>query len=177
MKSVYRWLDVVSQVTFFVAGVAVLAMLVHVSADLLAKYFFSVAVPATIEIVSSYYMAAAVLLPLSIATQERRHINVTLFTRWAGPRASALFDALATGLSAVYALLLAWQSGVLAVEMTHVRETWETGMGNIEVWPSRWFALIGFGAMFCYFVLQTINSLLVAAGRPSALPDMSEDLL
>ena len=55
-------------ISHLLAGLAALAlflMMLHVTADVLGKYLLNRPIPGTAEVVASYYMVAAVFLPLA----------------------------------------------------------------------------------------------------------------
>ena len=64
----------------------------------------------------------------------------------------------------VFAALLCFASFGEALEQTSVRETSEAVALRIEVWPSRWFPVVGSALVTCALLLQMGSAL---AGRPA----------
>ncbi|MCT7378369.1 TRAP transporter small permease [Chelativorans salis] len=62
-----------------VAAAGVLAMLLHVTADIVGRQIFGRPVPATVEIVSRYYMLLIAFLPLAWTERRGEMIAVDVF--------------------------------------------------------------------------------------------------
>ena len=62
----------------------------------------------------------------------------------------------------------------MALEKTHVRESWEAATLDIQVWPARWFLPIGTGLMALYLIVLIIENLGTFFGGPSG-EDVTED--
>ncbi|WP_163264676.1 TRAP transporter small permease [Chelativorans alearense] len=151
-----------SGLTRFFAWVAVAAtilMMLHVTADAIGRTFFSRPIAGTIEIVSAYYMAAIVFLPLALVTRERGHIIVDLFTGWMKPRSRTLLDGLVGIVTLTYTATFAWKAFEIAVSKMRIREAQETGTGVIEIWPSRWTVVAGFTLMAVYLAIYLFRDL------------------
>jgi TRAP-type C4-dicarboxylate transport system permease small subunit len=119
-----------------VASIGLLAMLLHVCADVISDYLFNEPIPGTAEIVAYYYMVGAVFLPLPLVELRNDSINVDLFynlARRAGQRVMLFVSYLA---QAAFFGILAWQSGVDFVEALVKGELVE-GRINILIWPGR----------------------------------------
>ena len=155
-------------------GLAMFLMMAQVGADVVLKYLFNRPVQYTLEMVSSYYMVAVVFLPLGLVTRAKAHVIVELFTQGLSKRALALVDALAYLLAFVYAALITRQAVRVALEKTHVRESWEAATLDIQVWPARWFLPIGTGLMALYLIVLIIENLGTFFGGPSG-EDVTED--
>lgn len=133
-----------------VGGIALLAMMVHVVADVVGRTIFGEPIDGTLEIVSGYYMVAVVFLPLAHVTRHDEHIYVELFTRGLRVGRIALLDAAVEFLALLFVGFLAWQSTVEAVTRTAHGETWETAEGLIAMWPSRWLLPVSLLLMTLY---------------------------
>ncbi|WEX10547.1 TRAP transporter small permease [Chelativorans sp. AA-79] len=78
-----RILALVRQLTSLLAlvgAVGVLAMLLHVTADVVARQVLTRSIPATVEIVSRYYMLLIAFLPLGWTERRGEMISVDLFS-------------------------------------------------------------------------------------------------
>ncbi|NQV59069.1 MAG: TRAP transporter small permease [Alphaproteobacteria bacterium] len=157
MKAIERLFSKLSTASTILGGLAMVMMMLQVSADVLLKYAISYPIPGTLETVSSYYMVALVFLPLGNVTKHHEHITVELFTQGLGPRALAWVNALAELLASVYVVMLTWRGAEEAAHMTVIRESWETALWDMQVWPSRWFVPVGCGLMFIYLVIHFID--------------------
>ncbi|WP_170317829.1 TRAP transporter small permease [Paroceanicella profunda] len=163
MHALRYLLDRITGLFTLVAALLTIAMMLHVSADVIARTAFHRPLVGTIEIVSAYYMAALAFLPLALITRERGHIIVELFTGWMSWRPRKWMDAFAAVLSVIYVTVFTWQAVIVALEMTDMREAREAGGGFIEVWPSRWVVPIGFGLMAVYLVIHLVRDTRAAA--------------
>ncbi|MFN4089672.1 MAG: TRAP transporter small permease [Alphaproteobacteria bacterium] len=70
---------VLSAVIFAVSvfgGIVVAVMMVHIFVDVSGRYLFGNPLPATISIVSHYYMVAVAFLPLAMCEKRDAHISV-----------------------------------------------------------------------------------------------------
>jgi TRAP-type C4-dicarboxylate transport system permease small subunit len=167
---VERVLGSVSTLLSTAASVAVIFMMVQITADVLLKTLLHEPIVATTEIISAYYMPAAIFLPLAAVEARRRHIMVTLFTQSLNPRAIAGFDAFAGLIGVLYAGCLTWSSAATAVLHTAQRESWDATFFDLAVWPARWFLPVGAGCLALYMLLHVVTDLWVALGKMRAEP-------
>lgn len=123
----------------FLGAIAIVLMMVHINADVIGKYFFNMPLAGTLEIVSTYYMAAAVFLPIAYVQRTEAHIDVELITDRLPQRLQSGVRCLVGLLIAVYVGILAWTSGVAAVRHTRYQEFLEVYSFDLPVWPTRWF--------------------------------------
>lgn len=140
-------------------GIAMFLMMVQVGADVTMKYLLNKPIMYTLEMVSSYYMVALVFLPLGLVTKANAHVVVELFTQGLSKRNLALIDAFAACLSLIYTSLITRQAFRVALEKTEVRESWEAATLDIQVWPARWFLVVGCAIMTLYLVVLIIDNL------------------
>ena len=74
----------------FLGGIAVVLMMLHICADVIAKYVFNSPIPGTLEIVSNYYMVATVFLPLALVERKNAHIAVEILSQHLPTRGQAV---------------------------------------------------------------------------------------
>jgi TRAP-type C4-dicarboxylate transport system permease small subunit len=157
MRQFKRTLDwIVDALTWFACVLTVLMML-HVTADVIGRYVFNSPLVGTIEIVSAYYMAGLAFLPLALITRERGHIIVELFTTWMSRRGRTLLDAIVALLTLAYVVMFTWETAVIAIDKTGIREAREAGTGFIPIWQSRWVVPVGFGLMAVYLLIYIVR--------------------
>ncbi|WP_226553782.1 TRAP transporter small permease [Celeribacter naphthalenivorans] len=130
-----------------IAGLLLVVMMLHVSADVVMKLFFNNPIQGTLEVVSAYYMVIAVFLPLGLVEWTRSSITVDVFY--------GLFPVWLKVICVVFSLL----SMVLIYGMLSYH-TWGTAMtsfarkdflmggASLEIitWPPRFALPIGFAA-------------------------------
>lgn len=143
----------------FLAGAAMILMMLQVSADVALKYLMNHPIPGTLETVSSYYMAAMVFLPLGAVTRDGDHLEVELFTQGLAPRKLAFFQAFGYLFGIVYVGIMLTEGYGKAVHATLTGEMWETATWYMPIWPSRWCLPIGCGLMLVYLLIYLADSL------------------
>ena len=86
MPFLSRLADKLSQGLAFLGAVGVLAMMVHVCADVLSRTLTGASLPATVEIVSYYYMVLVAFLPLAWVERRNAMISVEFIVFLLTPR-------------------------------------------------------------------------------------------
>lgn len=163
MRKLLRALDAVVVAVAWIAGAMTILMMLHVTADVIARTVFNSPIVGTVEIVSAYHMAALAFLPLALITKERGHIIVELFTSWMPRRKRSFLDACVGIVTFVYVAVFTWKAIEIAIEKTEIREAKEAGVGFVQIWPSRWVVPIGFGLMAIYILIYVFQDFGAAA--------------
>lgn len=156
MEMTRRWLGVGATGLSRIGGVVIIAMMIHITADVAAKEFFSSPINGTLEIISVYYMVALVFLPLADVTMGEGHIKVELFTRKFSPGAIRMLEAVIALIGALYVGAMAVGGVDEAIFRMGIRDTLETAGGTLEVWPSRWIVPLGTGLMALCLLYEAI---------------------
>ncbi|WP_180901446.1 TRAP transporter small permease [Martelella soudanensis] len=170
-------LTMLSRAFAVVAGATVLMMMLHVAADVLLKYFFRMPIVGTLEIVSNYYMVAAIFLPLAAIEKSRGHLFVELFTARLGPRPTLVLDAFGCLMLAVFALCVTWMTTVEAIDRTEAGEMIDAVYYTIPVWPTRWFPPLGCGLLTAMCLLHAWLYLKDATGKAPVAPETHQEEL
>ncbi len=157
MRALKRILDRVTDLAAWIAGIATVLMMFHVTVDVIGRTVFNRPLTGTVEIVSAYNMAALAFLPLALITRERGHVIVELFTGWMKWRPRTLLDAAVAVVTFVYTAAFTWKAVEIAIDKTHIREAKEAGTGFVEIWPSRWLVVVGFGLMAIYILINLVS--------------------
>ena len=152
-----RLLDAVVTGAGWIAGIATILMMFHVTIDVAGRQFFGHPLTGTVEIVSAYNMIALAFLPLALIARERGHIIVELFTGWMKMRPRTLLDAFVAIITLVYTSVFTWKAIEVAIDKTEIREAKEAGIGFVEIWPARWIVAIGFGLMAIYVLVLMLR--------------------
>ena len=125
-------------------AVGVVAMLVHITAYVIMRQFSHSPVPATVEIVSYYYMVLIAFLPLAWAERRGEMISIEIFapllTGRIG-RINEIFVALVT--AGVYAVLT-YTTWLVAMREFSARSFVISLSVVIPVWPGYFVLPIGF---------------------------------
>ncbi|MCC2095361.1 MAG: TRAP transporter small permease subunit, partial [Hyphomicrobiales bacterium] len=94
-----------SDLAMLAACIAVVLMMLHVTAEAIGKYVFHTPMPATQETVQFYYMVALVFLPIAYIARGEGHICVELFTQNMGPRSRTRLNIFVGILTLIWVLL------------------------------------------------------------------------
>jgi len=137
----------------FIAGAALILMMLHIVADVTIRFFLTTPLHGTVEIVSTYYMVAVVFLPLALVERLNSHIVVELVTQHLGQRAHDVLVAGACVLSAAYFGAFTWQTWADAMNKYAVGEV-ALGTVAITVWPTRFFVPIGCAVIALYLLYK-----------------------
>lgn len=151
-----------------VAAMALLAMMLHVTADVIGKYVFNTPIPGTAEIVASYYMVSAVFLPLAWVEITEGSITVELLYDLFGRRAKALILFVATALSALFYGGLVWLSWTPAVKAWRIGEVVE-GTWRVVIWPTKFLLPVGL-ALACLVMVLRLIEIIAGRYRPEPHP-------
>ncbi len=158
MRLFEKYSDGLANLLAWAAGGLIIAMMLHVSADVIGKYFFNHPIEGTIELVAAYYMVAIIFLPLAHVSRGEGQITVDLFTQKLKGRKLALLEGVVGLFTLTYLSLFVWRTAVSAIEKTESGESWESAAGYVDVWPSRWFLPIGVGVMVLYIIQRTVRN-------------------
>ena len=131
----------------WIAGLLVVAMMMHISLDVAFRFFTSRGFPATVEIVSSYYMVAVAFLPVAFAERMRAHISVEVLTQAFPRRMQNVALYISWLLSIVVYAVLTYRTFLDAEKARGVGTFIFTQGVRIDIWPAYYFLPIGFGLM------------------------------
>lgn len=158
-----RIVTVMSKVFMAVAGIFIVLMMIHVTADVVMKYFFNKPIKGALETVTYYYMVSIVFLPLAIVELRNEHIYVDLFVRKLSQRRQLWIYVFSCLAGIVYFSGMTYQTFIDAVHATAQKET---VMSNylFYVWPSRWALPVGMAGIVLALTVNITRALHV--GRP-----------
>lgn len=147
-------------------AVGVVAMLVHITTYVITRHLFSAPVPATVEIVSYYYMILIAFLPIAWAERRGDMITVEIFGQFfKGPvrKINAVFVALVT--AAAYGALTytTWLMAMRAFESKTFVISLQTA---VPIWPGYFILPIAFGLAAIVTILKLYLILVDAEPEP-----------
>jgi TRAP-type C4-dicarboxylate transport system permease small subunit len=134
----------VSTALAWIGGLALILMMLHIAADVFARYILNAPLHGTVEIVSAYYMVAVVFLPLAMIERLNGHIVVELFTQHLPRRVQDVLIGIVALASALYFATFAWRTWGDALNKFAVGES-ALGTVQVTVWPTRFYLPIGCG--------------------------------
>lgn len=148
------WL--IERLSYTLALIAALAlglMMLHVTADVAAKYLLNSPIPGTAEVVASYYMVSAVFLPLAWLEVKDGAIVVELIFSKLPTLGRRILLVLASFFTCIFYGGLAWLSWGSAVKAWQIGEVVE-GTWRVVIWPTKFLLPLGLGIACVVAVLR-----------------------
>lgn len=168
MHTLNRWLARVAIASLAIGCLATLAMMLHVTLDVIGRVSGLWRVQGALETVTFIYMVAVVFLPLALVQAERRQIVVDLFAQMLPRRLAAFLDGLMGLLGAAFMLAFAWYGAEEALQQTLIFETAPSTTSPVPIWPARWMVVLAGAPVALYLFLQAIRNLAFAFGKAVA---------
>jgi TRAP-type C4-dicarboxylate transport system permease small subunit len=162
--------DRILKATITVACALIIGLMIcQISLDAAFRTVFSAPLPATIEVVSNYYMVALSFLPIALVQRQGRNIEAS-FVYDGLPRP---FQKLADGLTRLLSLgiysVLAWQTGLDALTKTRINAYVVAGTTELPIWPCYWILPVSFGLLvIALAVPSSLSSIAGASGKRAA---------
>lgn len=126
----------------WLAALSTTVMMVHISADVALKYLFNWPIPATLELVSAYYMVICVFLPVAAVELAHQSISVDTVYQFLPRGARFVCMVVVYAASAIVYLMLAWITWGDALRSFSLGEVM-FGTVPVIVWPSRFMMPVG----------------------------------
>ncbi|WP_417522088.1 TRAP transporter small permease [Marinobacter sp.] len=151
MNTLSRITDRLTGFLSYFGMLGVLAMMLHICADIIGRTVFEISVPATLEMVTRYYMLMLVLLPLAWVESRCFMITVEAFSGLFGKLGLRIIDVLvAVVCIGVYSILAVstWEKAIEQFDVGAYIVALDT---QIIVWPGYFTLPFGFGlaALVC----------------------------
>ena len=164
-----RFVDRFIDSTSLAGGVAVVLMMIHITADIILR-LFGPPPPGTISIVSHYYMLVVTFVSLSFAERRNAHISVEIVYDVLPLPLQAVSRALGALLClAIFGLMTA-KSWEIAIEKAAIQAKFIQGDAVIVIWPGYFLLPLGFGLLWLTCLLKMLR---VFVDRP-AIQDPAE---
>lgn len=155
-------IQIPSNVLAYAGGVAIVLMMLHVTAEVASRELFGFPLEGTVEIVSFYDMVAVTFLPLAYVTHREGHIMVELFTRGLRRRRLAGLEAIVGIACLAFVVVFVRETWEAAVGSYESGEMWETADDLITIWPSRFLVPLGAGLMGIYMIYRIVDDIRTA---------------
>lgn len=156
IKTAGRLLARALDATQIIAGLLVVAMMFHVSIDAFARYLSARGFPATVEIVSNYYMVGIAFLPLAFAERVNAHISVEVATQLLSQKLQSVAFYISWLLSIIVYGLLTYRTFLDAEVKREVGAFVFTQGIRLDIWPSYYFLPLGFALMTLTLIYRCI---------------------
>jgi TRAP-type C4-dicarboxylate transport system permease small subunit len=154
-----------NSIPVLLSGAAVIAMMLHVCADVIGKYLFNAPVPGTITIVTDYYMPIVTFLPLAYVHRLGSHISVEVVTNLFSTRVQYHIHYFGMAISLMVFALLTFTTFEEALKKYTINTfMMEQGI-KIATWPGQFFLPVGYGLIALLILHELITYVL---GRPDA---------
>lgn len=140
----------------WIGGVCLILMMLHIAAEVVARYIFNSPLHGTVEIVSAYYMVAVVFLPLAMIERVNGHIVVELVSQHLPRRTQAILIGVVALISALYFGAFTWQTWSDALIKYSVGEQ-ALGTVAVTVWPTRFYLPIGCGLITLVLIYKAFR--------------------
>jgi len=131
----------------FVASVAMVLMMIHVTVESFSRYFLNSPLPATTEIVSLYYMVPLSVLPLASLLAKDELIKVEIVSDLSTLKWRRILVFIGDATILVVSVLATYWMAQEALKKARIGEVWEGSSAFVTAWPSRWFMPLGFGLL------------------------------
>ena len=151
---------------------AVFLMMAHVALDVAGKVLVSTPVPATLAMVSNYYMVVVAFLPLAVAERRDAHIAVEVLTDRFPEKVQHVLRGFGTLFFAGVFALLARQAFVEAASKREVGAFMLEQDVKVLIWPSHYLMAAG-----CTLMVLALLARIAGGFGPSAnhSPDQSPE--
>jgi len=158
MQAIDRLADRVSQALALVGALGLVALLFHVSAEVVARNLLGRPIPATNQIVSHYYMVLIAFLPLGWVERSRAMISVELIEGFLPAAVKRLSDALVAALSTLIYAAIAWVTLGVAIKNYQVGSFVEVLGWPLPIWPTYALPPAGFALAALITVFRALQS-------------------
>lgn len=143
----------------WIGAIAVLAMMFHVALDVLGKYLLNSPLPATLEVVSHYYMVACVFLPLGLVERQNLHIAVEILTSNLAKPIERFFTFIAMVASLLYFGIMTYRTWFDAVDKWQVGAFIMGSTSAVPTWPTYFMVPLGCGVMMAVLLYKIVRYL------------------
>lgn len=157
-----KGLSMLAKGASLVGTICVILMMLHVTADVIGRYFFNAPLPGTIVVVANYYMIVLVFIAIGVAEEKRAHISVEFVTDLMPEKVQAGFSVFSGILTVIVITILMIAGYGEAVKKTNIGASMEQGSQLIQIWQSYWAIPVGAGLMAliaAYRVITTVTGL------------------
>jgi len=144
MRLLFRVQDGLLTLLALVGALAILALMLHVVIDVTLRNAANVAIPATYEIVTHYYMIALAFIPLAWVEKSGGMVQVEVLEPLLGPRGLAWSDRLVALIATVIYAALAWFTWLTALRNFDAGVFVMAQNTRVPTWPAFFLLPLGF---------------------------------
>ncbi|MEW1963713.1 TRAP transporter small permease [Microbacterium sp. NPDC077644] len=165
-----RWFRAIE----YIAGAAILVIMVHTLANVAARALFNSPLPDTNEWSAFWYLPIAALGGFILAQFAGEHIEATLIYDRLDARNRHVLDIGATLVSIAVSCAFAWFTAMEAAHATSIGL--RAGVTSVVIWPIKWLVPLTFVLLVILMVAKVVSlirnrqTLLLAAVDASPIP-------
>ena len=174
MTAIGRLLRRTTDLTMIIGLIAVALMMFHITIDVVGKFVMNEPVPATIALVSSYYMVVIAFIPIAYAETRNSHITVEVMTELFPWRAQLHLYSWSYLISALVYGLLTYRSWNEAMRTQEAGSFIMEQSTKLLVWPSYYLLPIGCGLMTVVLIYRFVIYLTGAKSGLGEVPTMQK---
>lgn len=150
-----RLSSLLNKVLSVATAIAIIAMMLHVVINALARFFFASPIYGTNEIAGFWYLPIIALLGIPVAQLQREHIVVSLLLDRMSPRAAGWCMLLARLATAAVSAGFAWFGLLRAIEQMELGAT--AGVTTIITWPVFFVVPFVFALMVVICIVEAVS--------------------
>lgn len=174
MQRLVRLVDILTLALAVIAGVAVIALMLHVTFDVVMRGLFKAPPTGTIVFVSNYYMVLVVCLPLALVEMQKGHISVDVVTGLLPGEAQKHLNAWTLLVSATIFGVVAWASWQEALAQYKLGKFVIEGGIKFSTWYGYFAMPLGYGFGAVYMGLNFLKYLVGFTDHPTP-PERDDD--
>jgi len=137
----------------YIGMILLIPMMLLTSGEVVGRAVWSQPIPGSIEL-SSYLLAAFILLGLAYTQQVKGHVRVTMFVSRLPEKWGLVLDVITSLLSLFIIAVMAWQGWVVGMEERTVSD-----MLRIPQFPFRLLVAVGGAFLFLELFFELIDTL------------------
>ncbi len=145
MNWLVRLIDRAAVCLALVGTLGIVAMMLHITLDIILRATISVSIPATLELVTRYYMGSLAMLPLAWVEWRKEMIFVEALGGFFGDLGTRVVDVLVSVLSAGIYVVLTIATWNKAMEQYDIGSYVMSLSFPMPVWPTYFILPISFG--------------------------------
>ncbi|WP_224407549.1 TRAP transporter small permease [Afifella sp. IM 167] len=144
-----------------ISAAATFILMAHVIVDVAMRYLANAPLPATIEIVSYWWMVLITFPALALTQRRREHVDLSLLTELMPARHRRVSIIMARVATLAVVLIIGWCGWLYALEQM-ARGEIAMGSVTIPIWPTRFAVPLG---MLLFALQLTANLIEDLRGR------------
>jgi TRAP-type C4-dicarboxylate transport system permease small subunit len=137
----------------YIGMILLIPMMLLTSGEVVGRAVWSQPIPGSIEL-SSYLLAAFILLGLAYTQQVKGHVRVTMFVSRLPEKWGLVLDVITSLLSLFIIAMMAWQGWVVGIEERTVSD-----MLRIPQFPFRLLVAVGGAFLFLELFFELMDTL------------------